>query len=77
MSGSNFRCCNFSFSLSTASGSSLEMAVVARGLTGLGQGILFIGVQTYILAKAHRDSRTKANGIIVHGFQGGMISLTS
>lgn len=54
--------------------SSLEMAVAARALTGLGQGILFIGVQTYILAKSQRDSRTKANGIIVHGFQGGMIS---
>ncbi len=54
--------------------SSLEMAVVARALTGLGQGILFIGVQTYILARSQRDSRTKANGIIVYGFQGGMIS---
>lgn len=53
---------------------SLEMAVVARALTGLGQGILFIGVQSYILAKSQREGRTRANGIIVLGFQGGMIS---
>ena len=53
---------------------SLNMAVVARAVTGLGQGVLFIGVQSYILAKALRENRTKANGIIVYGFQGGMIS---
>ena len=52
----------------------LSGAVLIRALTGLGQGILFIGVQTYILAKAQREHRTKANGIIVHGYQGGMIS---
>ena len=52
----------------------LNMAVLARAATGLGQGVLFIGVQSYILAKAQRDNRTKANGIIVYGFQGGMIS---
>ena len=51
-----------------------DMAVVARAVTGLGQGVLFIGVQSYILAKSHRENRTSANGIIVYGFQGGMIS---
>ena len=54
--------------------STLEMAVFSRAATGTGQGILFIGVQTYILAKSQRENRTKANGIIVYGFQGGMIS---
>lgn len=53
---------------------SLELAIIARAITGLGQGILFIGVQTYVLAKSSRENRTQANGIIVYGFQGGMIS---
>ena len=60
--------------LSMTAVTTLEMAVFVRALTGLGQGILFIGVQSYILANSDRDNRTKANGIIVYGFQGGMIS---
>ncbi len=49
-------------------------AVGARAIAGVGQGILFIGVQSYILANARRDNKTRSNGIIVYGFQGGMIS---
>ncbi len=60
--------------LAMAFATTLELAVLARGVTGIGQGILFIGVQTYVLAKSQRENRTKANGIIVYGFQGGMIS---
>ncbi len=52
----------------------LTAAVVARAIAGAGQGILFIGVQSYILANARSDNRTRSNGIIVYGFQGGMIS---
>ena len=48
--------------------------VAARSLAGIGQGMLFIGVQSYILATASPARRTQANGIIVFGFQGGMIS---
>ncbi|HUN45228.1 MAG TPA: MFS transporter [Stellaceae bacterium] len=48
--------------------------VAARGVAGVGQGMLFIGVQSYILATASPARRTQANGIIVFGFQGGMIS---
>jgi MFS family permease len=48
--------------------------LVARASAGIGQGILFIGVQSYVLAKAARENRTKANTIIVFGFQAGMIS---
>jgi MFS family permease len=47
---------------------------VLRGLSGIGQGMLFIGVQAYILAVASPDKKTQGNAIIVFGFQGGMIS---
>ena len=48
--------------------------MVARAAAGIGQGTLFIGVQCYILAKASPDKKTQGAGIIVYGFQGGMIS---
>ncbi|WP_282610676.1 MFS transporter [Pelagibius sp. Alg239-R121] len=51
-----------------------EAVLVARTLSGLGQGMLFIGVQSYILAAAAPSERTRGAGIIVFGFQGGMIS---
>jgi predicted MFS family arabinose efflux permease len=47
---------------------------VVRGLSGVGQGILFIGIQAYILAVASPEKKTQGNAIIVFGFQGGMIS---
>jgi MFS family permease len=47
---------------------------VLRGLAGLGQGMLFIGVQAYILAVASPEKKTQGAAIIVFGFQGGMIS---
>ncbi|MCC6471577.1 MAG: MFS transporter [Alphaproteobacteria bacterium] len=49
-------------------------ALIARAASGVGQGMLFIGVQSYILAIASAENRTQGNGIIVFGFQGGMIS---
>jgi predicted MFS family arabinose efflux permease len=45
-----------------------------RALSGIGQGMLFIGIQTYILAVASPEKKTQGNAIIVFGFQGGMIS---
>ena len=48
--------------------------VIARGACGIGQGMLFIGIQSFVLAKASRESRTRANSIIVFGYQAGMIS---
>lgn len=54
--------------------SSFNPIVLARAVSGVGQGMLFIGMQSYILAKAARAERTKANTIIVFGFQAGMIS---
>lgn len=50
------------------------MTVVARALSGIGQGILFIGVQAYILANSSPGRRTQAGGAIVYGFQAGMIA---
>jgi predicted MFS family arabinose efflux permease len=46
----------------------------ARGMAGIGQGILFIGIQSYILAAASPAKKTQGAAIIVFGFQGGMIS---
>jgi MFS family permease len=48
--------------------------VVARALSGIGQGLLFIGVQNYILQTTPLECRTRGNSIIVLGFQAGMIS---
>jgi predicted MFS family arabinose efflux permease len=45
-----------------------------RALSGVGQGMLFIGIQTYILAVASPGKKTQGAAIIVFGFQGGMIS---
>ncbi len=48
--------------------------VGARVLSGTGQGLLFIGVQSYLLAVSGRANKTRAAAIIVFGFQGGMIA---
>ena len=50
------------------------MIAVARSLSGVGQGMLFIGIQSYLLAVASPQRKTQAAAIIVYGFQGGMIS---
>ena len=50
------------------------LVVLARALSGIGQGMLFIGVQSHILMMASPDKRTQGASIIVFGFQGGMIS---
>ncbi|MDG4575184.1 MAG: MFS transporter [Defluviicoccus sp.] len=50
------------------------MFVAARLMAGVGQGLLFIGVQTYILIVAPPNKKTQGNAIIVMGYQGGMIS---
>lgn len=48
--------------------------IILRALSGVGQGMLFIGIQSYILAVASPEKKTQAAAIIVFGFQGGMIS---
>jgi predicted MFS family arabinose efflux permease len=48
--------------------------VLARALSGIGQGVLFISVQSYILTMALPGKKTQGAAIIVWGFQGGMIS---
>ncbi|MDJ0895758.1 MAG: MFS transporter [Alphaproteobacteria bacterium] len=48
-----------------------------RVLSGIGQAMVFIGVQSYILDVALPQKRTQAAAIIVFGFQGGMISGTA
>jgi predicted MFS family arabinose efflux permease len=50
------------------------LIAAARGVAGVGQAMLFIGVQSYILATASPNRRTQGAGIIVLGFQAGMIS---
>lgn len=48
--------------------------VAARLLSGVGQGILFIGIQTFILNHTPPGKRTQGAAVIVFGFNGGMIS---
>ena len=50
------------------------MALFARLLSGVGQGMLLIGVQAYILENADPTKSTQGAGIIVYGFNGAMIS---
>ncbi len=52
----------------------IAQITVLRGISGIGQGMLFIGVQAYILAVASPEKKTQGAAIIVFGFQGGMIS---
>lgn len=54
--------------------SNFTVIMIARSLAGIGQGMLFIGVQSYILMTASPDRKTQGASIIVFGFQGGMIS---
>lgn len=49
----------------------------ARGLSGLGQGMLLIGAQTYIVTHAPPNMRARAAAVIVFGFNGGMIAGTA
>ncbi len=53
---------------------SFPMVMLARALAGVGQGALFIGVQSYTLANSRSDRRTEAAGVIVFGYQAGMLS---
>jgi MFS family permease len=54
--------------------SSFWTSVFARALSGCGQGMLFIGVQAYVLANSSPERKTQAGGSIVFGFQAGMIA---
>jgi predicted MFS family arabinose efflux permease len=57
-----------------ANTASFWMSVFARALSGCGQGMLFIGVQAYVLANSSPERKTQAGGAIVFGFQAGMIA---
>ncbi len=48
--------------------------ILARAGAGIGQAMLFIGVQSYILSVSSPAKKTQGAAIIVYGFQGGMIS---
>lgn len=50
------------------------VVLAARALSGVGQGMLFIGVQSFILATVAENRKTQGAAIIVFGFQGGMIT---
>jgi MFS family permease len=50
------------------------LVALARVLSGAGQGMLLIGVQSFIFAVAAPERRTHGNGIIVFNFNGGMVA---
>lgn len=47
-----------------------------RSIAGLGQGMVFIAVQSYILQQSSNEQRTEGVSIIVYGYNGGVISGT-
>lgn len=51
--------------------------VFSRVLSGFGQGIIFIGVQSYILRTVSEEKKTRGTSIIVYGYNGGMIAGTA
>jgi MFS family permease len=63
--------------LSLTLSTDITLVVAARAVAGIGQAMLFIGVQAYILTTASPGMKTQGAAIIVFGFQGGMISGTA
>jgi len=55
-------------------GDNVGFLIFARAGAGIGQAMLFIGVQSYILSVSSPAKKTQGAAIIVYGFQGGMIS---
>ncbi|UCF98792.1 MAG: MFS transporter [Spirochaetaceae bacterium] len=50
------------------------LVLLFRMLSGAGGGMLFIGVQSYILKHTTRETRTQGGAIIVYGYNGGTLS---
>ena len=48
--------------------------LLSRLIAGVGQGVLFIGGQSYVLAYSSVEKRTQSANIIVYSFNGGMLS---
>jgi MFS family permease len=57
-----------------ASTSTYPLFYVTQFMDGLGQGMIFIGVQSYILRLTSASKRTQGVGIVVFGFNGGLIA---
>jgi MFS family permease len=51
-----------------------EFSIIARSIAGLGQGTLFIGVQSYVLKNSSTERKTRGGAAIVFGFQAGMVA---
>lgn len=57
-----------------ASNSHLSMVLIARFISGVGQAVIFISAQGYILRFSDKSNKTQAAGIIVFCFNAGFIS---
>ena len=53
------------------------LVTLSRTMAGLGQGMLFIAVQGYILGLSGEHNKTQANSIIPIGYNGGLIAGTA
>ena len=53
-----------------------EWIYAIRALAGLGQGMVFIAIQSYLVQQAEESQRTEGVSIIVYGYNGGIISGT-
>ena len=59
-----------------ASVDSFAWMYAIRGLSGLGQGMIFIAIQSYLLQHTDISQRTEGVSIIVYGYNGGVVSGT-
>lgn len=57
-----------------AASDSFLVVFASRTIAGLGQGLLFIGGQSFLLAAGGVDRRTQSAGVIVYSFNAGMLS---
>jgi len=59
------------------SSDSFYVLIIARLVGGIGQGMVFFGVQSYIVEVASEHRRTQATSIIVYGYNAGILSGTA
>lgn len=57
-----------------ATSGDLALVALARVLSGCGQGLLLIGVQSFIFGEVTPERRSQGNGLVVFNFNAGMIS---
>lgn len=66
--------CALAGMLVLAAGPGFWSVLVGRGVSGLGQGLLLIGIQSYLLSVVPPERRTQGQAVQVIGYNGALIS---